>query len=265
MTDMGEKIGILAFGDDDIPARLRGRPAADSDRTVELVSRTHPGYLVEPIGGCALRYATYPPDDVVFASSSAGLDIVCDQRFTFVHPSTLPEYLRRIGDGRRIAVLGMHSVVDWLSYATWSDGALVRSLNLSPDGGIIENIGEPLPFEAPYWAGQHPVAPMGGTDEGPYPLPFHPLDLGQSALRHLFGFVTDGPHHPDDVAAGEVDLLGFRVTDPTGAEQADREADRQDVLRMVREAMGHEGNRISHPALPRRPGATTPGAPDPGA
>lgn len=228
---MGEKTGMLAFGADDIRARLRGRPAADADRTREFVEKVHPGYVVEPIDGSALRYASYPPDDVVFASSSPGLDIVCDQRLTFEHPSTLFDRLSEIGDGRRIATIGMHSVVDWLSYATWSDGALVRSLTLSPDGGIIENIGEPLPFEAPYWAGAHPV-------DDPYPLPFHPLDLGQAALRHLFGFVTDGPRRPDDVPAGEVDLLGYRVTDPTGAEQADREA----LLQMVREAMAPPPN-----------------------
>ena len=75
---------------------------------------------------------------------------------------------------------------------------------------------------------------MGEPDEDPYPLPFHPLDLGQAAQRHLFGFVTDGPDHPDDVSTGEVDLLGFRVTDPTGAEQANRRAMRQ----MIREILG---------------------------
>lgn len=134
---MGERAGILAFGDD-IPARLRSRPVADIDRTTELVEMIHPGFVVEPIGGNTLLYATYPPDDVVFASSSADLDIVCDRRLTFDNPSTLPEHLQRIGSGRRIATLGMHSVVDWLSYAAWSDGALVRSLTVSPDGGIIE-------------------------------------------------------------------------------------------------------------------------------
>jgi hypothetical protein len=230
VRDVGERTGILAFGDD-IPARLRSRPVADIDRTMAFVKMIHPGYDVEPIGGNALRYATYPPEDVVFASSSAGLDIVCDRRLTFDNPSTLPEHLQRIGSGRRIATLGMHSVVDWLSYAAWSNGVLVRSLTVSPDGGIIENLGGPLPFEAPYWAGEHPVV---STGEDPYPLPFHPLDLGQAALRHLFGFVNDGPSRPDDVPTGEVQLLGFRVTDPTGEEQAQREF----MAQMLREILG---------------------------
>jgi hypothetical protein len=40
--------------------------------------------------------------------------------------------------------------------------------------------------EAPYWAGERLV---GDEDEqdGIYPLPFHPLDLAEDALRALFG------------------------------------------------------------------------------
>jgi hypothetical protein len=52
----------------------------------------------------------------------------------------------------------MHSATDWLGYAVWQDGVLLRSLSLSPDGGITEDIGAPLPFEASFWAGEHPVA-----------------------------------------------------------------------------------------------------------
>ncbi|WP_420719932.1 DUF6928 family protein [Streptomyces sp. NA13] len=39
----------------------------------------------------------------------------------------------------------------------WEDGHLLRSLSLSPDSGVIENIGTPLPFEQPYWAGDRPA------------------------------------------------------------------------------------------------------------
>ncbi|MFF5081543.1 DUF6928 family protein [Actinoplanes sp. NPDC000266] len=60
------------------------------------------------------------------------------------------------------------------------------------------NIGEPYDFERPHWAGERPV---GSTLPGdPYPLPFHPLTLGEDALRALFGFIlapaTDGTGAP---------------------------------------------------------------------
>jgi len=64
------------------------------------------------------------------------------------------------------------------------DGRLVRSLGVSPDTGIVEDIGEPYPFERPYWAGEHPVTSTF-PGQGPYPLPFHPLDLDEEALRAL--------------------------------------------------------------------------------
>ncbi|WP_327008857.1 hypothetical protein OHA72_17335 [Dactylosporangium sp. NBC_01737] len=228
---MGAKTGILAFWDGDLVGRLRRRPVADAGLTRALVERILPGYRVEPIDGCPLDEATYPPDDIMYALSVPGLDIACDQRLMHLQPSELPGHLLRLGDGRHGALHAMHSVSDYLTYATWAGGVLTRSLSLSPDGGIVENIGEPLPFEATYWAGEHPVEHVPGWPvEGPYPLPFHPLDLGEDALRHLYGFILEGRHLDDDVPAREIGLLGFRVTDPTGAEQARREATYREAL-----------------------------------
>lgn len=49
----------------------------------------------------------------------------------------------------------------------------------------------------------------------PYPLPFHPLDLGEAALRALFGFVVEDRARPDDLDAESVGLHGFRVRETT--------------------------------------------------
>jgi hypothetical protein len=43
-------------------------------------------------------------------------------------------------------------------------------------------------------------------------------------LRALFGFIVEGCVEPDDIDADTVHLHGFRVTDPSGVEQAVREA-----------------------------------------
>ena len=84
----------------------------------------------------------------------------------------------------------MHSGFDWFAFAIWRDGQLMRSLSLSPDSGILENIGQPLPFEAPHWSGAQPAvdAAQGET----YPFPFDPLDLGEAALKVLFGYQLEG-------------------------------------------------------------------------
>ena len=184
-----------------------------------------PGYAVEPVGEGTLMDWVYPPEGITYATVLAGAELLCDRRLVLDRPSELPEHVCRAGAGRRIVMHGMHSVVDWLAFAVWEDGELVRSLSLSPGGGVQDNIGEPYDFELPFWAGDHPVEPIPGwPDQGPYPLPFHPLELGEEALRALFGFVLEGRPDPDDIDADSVLLHGFRVIDPTGQEQAVRDA-----------------------------------------
>nr|WP_259275793.1 hypothetical protein [Micromonospora chalcea] len=196
--------------------------------------RIHPGHVVEPADDDTLLDGVYPPDGVTYATVLAGAELYCDRRLMLDRPSELPEHLRLAGAGRRIVMHGMHSAVDWLGFAVWEDGVLVRSLSLSPDGGIQENIGEPYDFELPYWAGEHSVEPIPGWhDQDPYPLPFHPLDLGEEALRALFGFVVEGRPSPDDVDPDDVHLHGFRVTDPSGGEQAAREAAYAEALQAM--------------------------------
>ncbi|MFG2262275.1 DUF6928 family protein [Streptomyces sp. NPDC048720] len=139
------------------------------------------------------------------------MDFIGDQRVMIDRPSELPEHLVTASAGRRLVLHAMHSVVDWLAFAVWEDGRLVRSLSLSPDSGVIEDVGEPLPFELPYWAGDRPVVPWPDEEEEPYPLPFHPLDLGEDALRALCGFVREGRPEPDDLDTDGIRLHGYRV------------------------------------------------------
>ncbi|MET8461500.1 DUF6928 family protein [Micromonospora zamorensis] len=190
-----------------------------------MIRRIHPECAVEPADDNTLLDGTYSSDDLTYATVLAGAELYCDRRLVLGRPSELPEHLCQAGAGRRIIMHGMHSVVDWLSFAVWEDGVLIRSLSLSPDGGIQENIGKPYDFELPYWAGEHAVEPVPGWhNQDPCPLPFHPLDLGEEALRALFGFSVEGRSAPDDIDAEAVHLHGFRVTDPSGEEQAAREA-----------------------------------------
>jgi hypothetical protein len=83
-----------------------------------------------------------------------------------------------------------HSVIDWFAFARWHNGTLVRALSVSPDAGVIEDIGEKLPFETPYWNGAYALEQEEG--EEPYPLLFHPLELAQAALLENLGFQFEG-------------------------------------------------------------------------
>ncbi|MBD2898305.1 hypothetical protein amrb99_72720 [Actinomadura sp. RB99] len=219
---MGAKTGLLVYADGDVGGILRAAPAPDRDATAALLDRLYPGWSVQEDKPSTLGDGCYPPYGTTYATSLPGLDIVCDQRVMLGEPSRLPARLVEAGAGRRLVLHAMHSVVDWLAFAVWEDGRLVRSLSLSPDNGVIENIGEPFPFEAPYWAGEHPVPHDPVWTEEPYPLPFHPLDLGEDALRGLLGFVLEGEVRPDDADPHEVELLGFRLTDPSDPDEVAR-------------------------------------------
>jgi len=104
------------------------------------------------------------------------------------YPSQLPARYHGPGAGRRMILHAFNSVVDWFAYAIWQDGVLLRSLSLSLyTGGVIEDIGTPLPFEVPFWADGRPARPEPGKPT-PFELPFHPFRLSEAALRALMGF-----------------------------------------------------------------------------
>jgi hypothetical protein len=102
----------------------------------------------------------------------------------------------------------MHSVVDWFAYAQWENGRLLRSLSLSPDNGILEDIGARLPFEEPYWSGRHQVT--GGVEEEEYPFPFHPLELGAAALKQFFGYQLEELIDPTLIKPETVPLVKYK-------------------------------------------------------
>ncbi|WP_405973162.1 hypothetical protein OG496_30275 [Streptomyces sp. NBC_00988] len=233
---MGAKTGLLVYADGEVPDLLRQAGTADLARTSAMMQRLYPACDIEPHAGTELWDGVYPPKGTAYAASWPGVDVVGDRRVMIDFPSQLPEHLVAASAGRRLVLHAMHSVVDWLAFALWEDGRLLRSLSLSPDSGIIENIGEPLPFELPYWAGDRPadVIPWPDEDEEPYALPFHPLELGEDALRALYGFVLEGRPEPEDIDAGSIALHGFHVRDPHAPDTAEQEAQ----LRRAMEAMG---------------------------
>ncbi|MGW5351741.1 DUF6928 family protein [Streptomyces sp. NPDC004031] len=228
---MGAKTGLLGYADGAVPDALRQVAAAgepDRERTYALMRRLYPGWVLTPAPDGTLD-DTYPANGTAFAGSWPGLDLVCDKGVMLDFPSQLPARLVEASRGRRLVLHAMHSVVDWLAFAVWEDGVLVRSLSVSPEGGITEDIGEPLPFERPYWAGDRPadIVPWPDEDEEeePYALPFHPLEFGADALRALFGFTLEGSPGRADVAPGAVPLRGFALRDPAGPTPEERAAE----------------------------------------
>ncbi len=81
-------------------------------------------------------------------------------------------------------------------------------MSLSPDSGIIENIGNKLSFEIPYWNGEHPAV----DPEDGYPFKFHSLELGEAALKYFFSYVLEGMIDETLIEPEEIPLLRFKRT-----------------------------------------------------
>jgi hypothetical protein len=91
-------------------------------------------------------------------------------------PSQSPGRLLAPGAGRRVILHAMHSASNWLAYAVWQEGSCSARSACHQTAGSPMTSGAPLPFEASFWAGEHPVA----------------LELGDAALLALAGFAVEG-------------------------------------------------------------------------
>lgn len=206
---MGAKDWMLLYADDDVARILRSQPQLDRTATQAFVERLHPGTRLTPIADACLDY-TNPPDSEIYAGVFPGLTVLCSEEAALDRPSTLHRRFLDEAGGRTLYLHASHSVIDWFGYAIWTgNGELTRSLSLRPDDGVIENLGEPLEFERPYWAGERPL--VYGRQKIAYPLPFHPLELAQDALRALFGFQYEGEVYDDDPDLEEITLAAYRL------------------------------------------------------
>lgn len=186
---MGAKTWMLVLADSDARNALAAKPSLDREATQKLADSLFPGEKLEPIGDGDLSY-TCPPDNEVHIGCFPGVSVVAAKEFGIDYPSKLHQRFIAAGGKGTVTLHAMHSVVDWFAYAMWANGKLVRSLSLSPDSGIMEDIGQHLPFEEPYWSGAHPAVDDEEVDA--YPFPFHPLELGEATLKDQFGYQLEG-------------------------------------------------------------------------
>jgi len=198
------------YAETDPVAVLRSGPKLDRAAARKLLDDLFPGLAGQDAASAegTLGDDAYPDERLVCAASFPGLDIVCHRDLQIDKPSTLPSDLIQAARGRSVYLHAMHSVTDWCAFAYWHKGRLIRALSISPDDGVIEDVGEHLPFEVPYWSGDHPVTlDDDDDDEEAYPLPFHPLELGEEALAYFFGFHLEG--YATDLDPMSIPLAAF--------------------------------------------------------
>ena len=206
---MGAKTWMLVIADTNAREALARKPTLDRDATRTMAGTLFPDDKLTPLGDGDLS-RTCPPKNEVYVGCFPGVTVIAAKEIGIDCPSKLhPRFLKAAGD-RAVTLHAMHSVVDWFAYAIWEHGKLVRSLSVSPDSGIMEDIGQRLAFEEPYWSGKHPV----GVDEDAdaYPLPFHPLELGEAALMDRFGYQLEGDIVATLLEPATIPLVRFQRT-----------------------------------------------------
>ena len=208
---MGAKTSMLVYADSSARNALKAMPELDHEATHRLANALFTGEKLELVGEGDLSY-TYPPDDELHIAWFPGVSIVAARDFAIDYPSKLPASFISAGGSKKVYLHAMHSAVDWFAFALWSDGTLIRSLSLSPDSGILEDIGPRLPFEEPYWSGQHPA--VDDDEEADYPFVFHPLELGEAALNEFFGYVLEGPVDSAQLEPESIPLIRYKRSQP---------------------------------------------------
>ncbi|MBP2478607.1 hypothetical protein JOF53_007479 [Crossiella equi] len=204
---MGSKSAILVFAKDDPRDIFRVSAAADSVESKRLVEDLVGG-SVRYVGGGSLDDSIWPAEGTACGGSFNGFDVVCSRDLATYFPSGLTEKVIRCAKGRPAFAVFMHSMEDWAAFACWSEsGELIRSVSVNPEKGVMESVGDPLGFEQEFWAGGRRVSHIGS-----YPLLFHPIDLGNEALRHFFSFVLEGEEDADSIDIEEFSLLAFSLT-----------------------------------------------------
>ncbi|HET8782662.1 MAG TPA: hypothetical protein VFM63_09600 [Pyrinomonadaceae bacterium] len=202
---MGAKTCMLVYADGNVADALKTNPSLDREASAALARKLFPSEKLQPLEDGSLAF-TSPPSDEIRVGCFPGVAIVAAEEFA-TEPADLPSNFLAEGDGKNMYLHCMHSVVDMMVFGVWTKGELTRSLSMAPDSGMNE-FGPRLPFEEPYWAGERPVDL--DDEDSDYPLPFHPLEMGESALLEFFGYQLEGDSWEDGFDPETIPLLRFK-------------------------------------------------------
>jgi hypothetical protein len=210
---MGAKAWFAAYYNQDPKDVLANKPELDREACIALAKKLLPSATLREKEDGSLDFLN-PGKREVFVGVYGDLKIIAHKDLGGDFPSRIDKNWHSAELGSTTYVHATHSVVDWCAFALWRGGELVRALSVSPDQGVQEDIGNKLPFEAPYWDGSFALEDELEDDE-PYPLPFHPLDLSEAALLAMLGFQFEG--HPDDWVCDpmEIPIMRFEISKNT--------------------------------------------------
>jgi hypothetical protein len=155
----------------------------DPDRAVALARRLYPEHSVTETGDTVLDFALWPYEDELFVGAYGDALVVCDRRLFCVDDRArrLADEIARAVPGGSCGVLVLHSVVSGCWFRWYSGDRARRDVYVTAEDGVVVDLGERLPAEAPFWK----AIDDGASD---VPLPFDYEEYGMALAReHLFG------------------------------------------------------------------------------
>lgn len=193
---MGYKCNILAVSPGLPRDDLWTRPEGGLDAATAATERLLPGW--GPAGVTSSGDIGFFPQDDNLYVGTWGTTVVIGMNTLGIadHPDTVRANAR---PDETVWTLAIQSTVDYCLFQAMGphhDRLLAAWTGATEEEAAQANRGTPLPFEEPYWAGQHAYP---GVDPESVIHPFDPLELGAAALLWIFGIQAETPPEDDIV------------------------------------------------------------------
>ncbi len=176
---------------------LAHEPRADRGFGRKLLAQLNPAWPITPIGEFPLNRSSTPGPSEFYIAGYPGVAVVQ----TFVDDvSILSEavpQLRACLPSADTYLFAEGTDSDFAGFAHYT-GETVRRAFASTRNAVLEDVGLPDPFEAPFWAGER-AEQLGGIA-----LPFVPKELARAAEEAWIG-VPVSPDGPD------IHVVGYAV------------------------------------------------------
>ena len=174
---------------------LQREPKADRGFGRKLLSQVNPAWPITPIGSFPLNRSSVPGRDEFYIAGFSGISVV--RMLDHIDDLSSPTPWHTALPAADVYVIAQGTDSDFGGFAHFHGDKVVRSF-CATRTQVIEDIGLPEPFEAPYWAGEK------AEQAGGIALPFEPKDLALAAEQAWVGTEVgaDGP---------DINVVGYAV------------------------------------------------------
>lgn len=183
---------------DNVAEVVSQEPKADRGFGRKYLAQLNPAWPITPIGQFPLNRSTRPSREEFYIAGYPGVTIVQTFLGNVDRLSEIPPRLINSVQASNLYIFAQGTKNNYAGFAHFS-GETVRRAFAATRNTVIEDVGLPQPFEAPYWAGEK------GEQIGGISLPFEPKELAAAAHEAWLG-VDISPTGPDiNVVAYAVD------------------------------------------------------------